>query len=154
MTSRNRALSGGFSLIEMLVVVVIMGLALSIFATFAPRGHAELELATSTDQLANTLRLARAQAIATQLPVVFAPSRDGHAFALVGQVQKLPSPVTVSVPTAAGITFLPDGSSSGGTILLAVGTRSRVIRVDWLTGRPIIVEFAVKPIVTCVPYQR
>ncbi len=35
----------------------------------------------------------------------------------------------------AGIAFLPDGSSSGGRVELADGSRHMQIGVEWLTGR-------------------
>ena len=35
----------------------------------------------------------------------------------------------------AAIRFLPDGSSTGGTVTLASGSRRASVGVDWLTGR-------------------
>jgi general secretion pathway protein H len=35
----------------------------------------------------------------------------------------------------AGIRFLPDGSSTGGRITVAVGEFEQLIDVDWVTGR-------------------
>jgi general secretion pathway protein H len=35
----------------------------------------------------------------------------------------------------AGITFAPDGSSSGGRVAMAEGGRRVLVGVDWLTGR-------------------
>ena len=42
---------------------------------------------------------------------------------------------TVPGPRLAGISFAPDGSSSGGRIVLADGGRRVQVGVDWLTGR-------------------
>jgi len=140
MTSRSSGRSRGFTLIEILVVLVIMGLALAIVAGFLPRGHVGLDLATSADQLAGTLRLARTRAIATQQPVVFAAAADGHGFLIDGKAQALPRSVVLSLPGAAWIRFAPDGSSSGGAIRLSAGTLSRTLRVDWLTGRTVVAD--------------
>lgn len=35
----------------------------------------------------------------------------------------------------AAISFAPDGSSSGGRVVLSVGDRREAIDVDWLTRR-------------------
>ncbi len=126
---------GGFTLIETLVVLVILGLALSIVAGFMPRGHATLDLATGADGLANTLRLARARAIAMQQPVVFTAAANGHGYLLDGTVRPLPPTLVLSMVGAPSIRFAPDGSSSGGAMRLAAGNLVRLLQVDWLTGR-------------------
>ena len=38
------------------------------------------------------------------------------------------------------IRFYPDGSSTGGRVTLASGTRAFLVDVDWLTGRVTIKE--------------
>jgi general secretion pathway protein H len=125
----------GFTLIETLVVLVILGVALSIVAGFVPRQHSTLDLATSADGLANTLRLARSRAIARQQPIVFAAVAGGHGYVLDGAVRALPAEVVMSMGGTSAIRFAPDGSSSGGTVVLAAGSLTRIVRVDWLTGR-------------------
>ncbi len=125
----------GFTLIEILVVLVILGLALSIFAGFVNRGHTTLDLTTGADGLANTLRLARAEAITRQVPVTFALAPDGRFYVLDGKRKPLPQAVTLTMAGQTAIRFAPDGSSSGGAIRLAAGVQTRTVRVDWLTGR-------------------
>ena len=46
----------------------------------------------------------------------------------------LPPGVALAAP-ADGISFAPDGSSSGGRIALATGPVRLEVAVDWLTGR-------------------
>ncbi len=125
----------GFTLIEILVVVVILALSLTIVAGFIPRGNTGLTLTTSAGQLVNMLRLAHAHAMATQRPVVFTVALDGHGFLLDRKVHRLPDTVLVSLPGAASIRFAPDGSSSGGIIRIQAGSLSKTVQVDWLTGR-------------------
>lgn len=134
MTSPNKN-RRGFTLIETLVVLVILGLALSIVAGFIPKGHGTLDLATNADGLANTLRLARSRAIARQQPIVFAAVPGGHGYVLDGVARPLPSTLILSMVGTPAIRFAPDGSSSGGTVVLAAGNMTRTLRVDWLTGR-------------------
>ncbi|HQT77042.1 MAG: hypothetical protein B7Z80_10805 [Rhodospirillales bacterium 20-64-7] len=131
----RRAGTAGFTLIETLVVLVILGLALGIVAGFANRGHTGLDLTTAADDLASALRLARARAIARQAPSVFAPTAGGHGYVLDGRAKTLPSSLVVSLAGLRSIRFAPDGSSSGGTIRLLQASASRSVRVDWLTGR-------------------
>ena len=130
--SKNRR---GFTLIETLVVMVILGLALSIVAGFIPRGHGALELATNADGLANTLRLARSHAIASQRTILFAAIPGGHGYILDGAARALPSTLELSMVGTSAIRFAPDGSSSGGVVVLAAGNLTRTLRIDWLTGR-------------------
>jgi general secretion pathway protein H len=125
----------GFTLIEMLVVLVILGLALAIVAGFLPRGYATVDLATGSDGLANTLRLARERAVTHQQPVTFTATVDGRFYVLDGQIRPLPPALSLGKASTPVIRFSPDGSSTGGTIWLTVGGRSRLVRVDQLTGR-------------------
>ena len=98
---QNAAPPPGFTLIEILVVLVILGLALSIVAGFAPIGRSTLNLAAATDIVANTLRLARVQAITRQQPVLFTLVAAGNGYAVDGTVRSLPNEVSASMDRAA-----------------------------------------------------
>src|ERR1700739_4781132 len=80
----------GFTLIETLVVLVILGLAMVVGAGVATRAHPGLDLVTGTDEVASGLRLARARAIARQAPVLFAAGPGGHGYVLGGRLHPLP----------------------------------------------------------------
>jgi general secretion pathway protein H len=58
--------------------------------------------------------------------------------------RRLPTNLSIELLTITGegrganiadIRFNPDGSSTGGRIVLAEGTRRTAVGVDWLTGR-------------------
>ncbi len=123
----------GFTLIETIVVIAVLGLALSVVASFVPRNHAALDLNTAADSVAEALRDARARAIAAQRDVTVAAAGQGHAYSVDSAVKPLPADVTLTA--AAPVRFAPDGSASGGTLRLDAGARSRVLRIDWLTGQ-------------------
>ncbi len=61
----------GFTLIELLVVLAIMGLAIVLIVGFKPPWSCGLGIDATASDLAAGLRLARAEAIAGNRPVVF-----------------------------------------------------------------------------------
>jgi general secretion pathway protein H len=99
---------------------------------------------TLLDELAAALRATRAQAIVQgraqgfELDVRDASYRgaDGHARALPKgmQVSITSAKEDQASPTIGRIRFFPDGSSTGGHIVLAHGARRWRIDVAWLTG--------------------
>ena len=125
MTSRNKAASG-FTLLEMLVTIAIMGIVLAVLAGFArPQSH-RLALEAATRDIARAMRMARGAAIAGGAPVAFA-------------MPVLPSWLTVvEQAPPGGIVFAPDGSASGGRVLLAGDGLAARVSADWLTGRVVI----------------
>jgi general secretion pathway protein H len=113
----------GFTLLEMLVVIAVMGLILLLITGYGPpRSHFLEEQAAARD-VAAAMRAARGQAIAGGQPVAFT-------------LPRLPAWLAVSVQAPpGGIVFAPDGSASGGRVLLDGNGREVVITADWLTGR-------------------
>ena len=130
----------GFTLIEMLVVLVILGLALGIVLLRGPLRSATLDVRTAAAQVAQGMRLARARAIQTDRLVAVAVDANTHLFQVGGSPpQALPNTVAITVDGGAGeterIVFEPDGSASGGRVDLASGGGRMRVAVDWLTGR-------------------
>jgi len=123
MTSRNR---GGFTLLELLVVIVVMSLLLGLLTVFGPMGSRWQRTRGAAHNIAAAMVLARGQAIAS-----------GRAVAL--RVPDEPSWLDVTV-TPGKIIFEPDGSATGGTVELQEGGRRIVVSADWLTGRVSIDE--------------
>jgi prepilin-type N-terminal cleavage/methylation domain-containing protein len=62
----NRRGTAGFTLIEMIVVLVVLGLALGLVMTRGPVHSRRLELDATARQVAGALRLARSRAIAEE----------------------------------------------------------------------------------------
>lgn len=135
--SRSRA-EAGFTLLEMTIVLVILGLALGLVALRGPMRSRGLELRAATEQLAETLRAARAEAIAGDHAVDVALQPGGYRVG-TGRFHPLPgialSSRTLIGAAQPGIRFAADGSSSGGIVAVADGARAARITVDWLTGR-------------------
>lgn len=127
----NRGHEGGFTLLEMVIVLVILGLMLALVVTRGPMHSARLDTEAAVRELAGALRLARGRAIAHDQTVSVALT--SHTY----QIDGLPLhtvPTDVALAGNALIRFSPDGSSSGGTVLVQTPTSRTSIVVSWLTG--------------------
>ena len=135
----------GFTLIEVIVTLAILGFALVLVAGYKPPWSSGLGLKGTASELASGLRLARSEAIAGNRPVAFDLDVSGHLYRVgAGAKRRLPANLSIELLTIGGesrgvsvgdIRFNPDGSSTGGRIALADGTRRVAVGVDWLTGR-------------------
>lgn len=130
-----RRREAGFTLIEILVVLVILGLVAGLVLGRGPQRSATLDLRSQAGQLAQTLRGARGRAIATNRVVRVRIDVAQRRFAADGEaIRSLPPPMQIAT-TAAVFAFAPDGSASGGRITLGEGSARIQVAVDWLTGR-------------------
>ncbi len=125
----------------MLVVLVVLGLMVGLVVARGPQRSTALQMRAAVSTMVAELRNTRARAIAgnTRLVLGFDPKR--HLYQAQGEAARtLPPELAFSVvgrSDAGGpeISFAPDGSSSGGRILFAAGSRRRLVDVSWLTGR-------------------
>ncbi|HEU0278121.1 MAG TPA: GspH/FimT family pseudopilin [Rhodanobacteraceae bacterium] len=133
----------GFTLIEMLAVIVLIAIGASV-AAVSLHGRSRGELSAAAQGIAAGLRDTRTRAMAHGKPEWFTLDLKTHAYRVPGRPPRgLPAAATLAATTAkvgpqpagvARIGYFPDGSSSGGHITLS--ERHRVLRVDvdWLTG--------------------
>lgn len=136
----------GFTLMELLVVLVIAGLAVSLVGPGFQRLLPGLGLEAEARSLAAMLRHARSQAILSGAPVSISQDLQSGALRLSYRETPYQPPKGLEVTLEGGehsgdaggaqILFYPPGDSSGGslTVKLEEG-QSRVIVVDWLSGR-------------------
>ena len=135
----------GFTLIEVIVTLAILGFALVLVTGYKPPWSSGLGLKGTAAELASGLRLARSEAIVENRSVAFSLDVIGHRYRVgTASARRLPANLSLELLTIAGekqqasigdIRFHPDGSSSGGRIALADGQRRLAVGVDWLTGR-------------------
>jgi prepilin-type N-terminal cleavage/methylation domain-containing protein len=117
----------GYTLVELLIVLAIMGLLAMVAAPLLSGPTERLQATAATRFLAERLRAARELAVdkgTTQRIVV------GRSLAPRG------TKLLFHGPLRNEIDFFPDGSTSGGTIVVVTsgGTRHRV-RVQWPAGQ-------------------
>lgn len=140
------AKSKGFTLVELLVVLIVIGLLVSLAPIALHRAIPSLELRTTTRELAAALRNTRGVAIRDNRETALTLDVDANWYRLDGRKdeREIPSDIELKLLTAtvelegegAGrIRFFPDGTSTGGQITLARDDDTYYILIDWLSGR-------------------
>ncbi|RMD61462.1 MAG: type II secretion system protein GspH [Alphaproteobacteria bacterium] len=145
-----RAHSGGFTLIEILVVLLVMGLLVSAVPIAFSRIVPTFEARSAARELAAVLREARSRAVRDNRETTLVVDTQAKAYSLDGDLQAALDPdLDVSMvaaqserlgDAAAAIRFYPDGTATGGRITLERNHRAYHVIVDWLTGRVRLVE--------------
>ena len=117
----------GFTLIELLVVLTIGAL---MAAVALPRVWTLLrpDIDRTTRRVALAIRDQRSTAMRTGYTVSVTDPRCCRCFRTV------PSSPDVAFGER-GLVFFPNGTSTGGTLVLEASDGRRAVNVDWLTGR-------------------
>ena len=147
MSTENRQLctQGGFTLLEILVVLVIATLLFTLIPPLFSGALPGVRLKGAVRDLAVVMRDVRSQAIITNTEQTIHIDTETQAYHVgSGKPSALPEGVTITMQPHAEETrletaqpylrFFPDGSSSGGQFILQDGSRSYQLDVDWLTG--------------------
>jgi len=140
----RRRKSAGFTLIEIMVVMVIIALIMGLVATSMSRSISGAEARAASRKLVASLRYTRARAIIDKAEQVFLVDTETRSYQAPGRDKvELPEGVDLTITTASselvtdavsGIRFFPDGGSTGGHIELTVNKREYRVNVAWLTG--------------------
>jgi general secretion pathway protein H len=146
-TSRagNRADADGFTLLELLIVLVILGVTVTLAVPVFIRAMPGVEAKAAARDVAATLRAARSLAIAGNREITVAVDLDQRAVDVAGmRRQTIGAGIGISLYTAAEelidrgagrIRFYPDGTSTGGGVRLSAGERQYDVLVDWISGK-------------------
>ncbi|HSA82840.1 MAG TPA: GspH/FimT family pseudopilin [Geminicoccaceae bacterium] len=136
----------GFTLIELMVVLAIVGLMLVLVPGFLWRSQPGVEVRVAARALADGLRQTRSDALAANRERVFTvdvaerhfrPGQDRPLEPLNGALElDLETARSELVDAGSGqIRFFPDGSSTGGRITVTMQEQRAAVVVDWLTGQ-------------------
>jgi general secretion pathway protein H len=144
MNPRQRFRAAGFSLIELMFVMVLVVALFGLVGTSIGRSLAGAELRNEVREVIAGLRFTRGQAVIQRREQVFRVDADRLTWQAAGRdPQELPEGLDITLSTArsemtgenaGGIRFFPDGSSTGGSVLLSVDERKWYVTVGWLTG--------------------
>lgn len=142
----KKSFSGGFSLLELMLVLLLLGLVYGLAGPTLGGGSVGLEMKAAARQLAAGLRKARSVAVSQRRESVLSLDVEARTFSVTGDAKTyaLPTRLDLRLFTAqsevvqgqtGNIRFFADGSSTGGRITLGSGEARQEVDVDWLTGR-------------------
>jgi general secretion pathway protein H len=133
----------GYTLIEVVAVLLVLALAAGLVAPAVGRSVDALRTRAEIAGVASFLRGARAHAITREAPCEVRVDRDARMLVLhtgeTGRVTKRVSAalrIVAEAGPAGTIIFYPHGRSSGGQLRIeAPGPRVYVLTIDAMTGR-------------------
>ncbi|MEE2525563.1 GspH/FimT family protein [Hyphobacterium sp. HN65] len=135
----------GYTLTELLVVLVVLGLAVALVAPALFRSSPQSRLNNSLAQLEQAARLAQTQARLTGQDTLLQVDLDDRTLTLFPGEEsfQLDRAVEIRATVAeheldgnlASIRFFPEGVTTGGTFLLTLDNRQEALRISWITGR-------------------
>jgi general secretion pathway protein H len=140
----------GFTLIEIIAVIMLIALILTVVSVSVGSGLSGARVSAAGRELVAAMRHTRGQAIVKRESQVFSIDLENRRYTAPGRKEtELPKDMEIRVLTAreeliddgtAGIRFFPDGSSTGGRVTLLMGEREWIIEVQWLTGEVVLFQ--------------
>ena len=141
-TSSNRA---GFTLTELLVALVVLGLAVALVAPMLFRNSPGRDLRHSVEIFETAARMARTEARLTGRDTLLRVDVSARALTILPseRVFHLSRGIELRATVAdreldgniASVRFFPEGATTGGTFLLTLEENERALRISWLTGQ-------------------
>jgi general secretion pathway protein H len=142
--TRNMHSQSGYTLVEMLVVLVLLGMATAISLPYATSSGQAQKLDATASQLAALFRQAQTLAYVTNKVVKVSFERDSRKWLVndgAPQLQ-LDQSLTITALTVEGqvseklisYQFFPVGGSSGGRVVLEANKNKVTVDLNWLTG--------------------
>ena len=142
--SQNCNRSQGFSLIELLVVLILIGIMAGVTGPAVGRFLNTLAVKKQTEQVMSAIRYARLRAISRGRLLVMSVTEgeEGRSFTLSGAVNEV-RPLHFDEDTTLEVNpgelvFLPEGYATPGKLTLKNGGLTEVIEIDPLTALPML----------------
>jgi general secretion pathway protein H len=143
-SSHGLRLTRGFSLLELMVVMVLIVLLFAVVGVSVSRSVSGAEIRNAAREVTAGLRHTRGQAIIQRQQQTFTVDANARTWqAAGGDPVPIPEGMDITLNTArseltgegaGGIRFYPDGASTGGSVVLHINDREWHITVAWLTG--------------------
>jgi general secretion pathway protein H len=137
-------------LLELIVVLVLIATATALTATVISAGLPGQQLRGAAREMAAQLRYTRAQAIVTGKSQVFFVNADSRDWTAPNHRHgTLPKTVDIVATSArieqpergvAAFRFFPDGSATGGRLMLQHDKAAWQLDIDWLTGQVTVIR--------------
>src|ERR1700722_20226910 len=154
MRSPSYAKQTGFSLIEIVAVLFLIGLALAVVMFSFSKTLTSARIEAASRDLVAALRYTRGQAIVRGQQQELDIDVEHNTYQAPGKpIVQLPHEMHMALVTAeieqtgaasGRIRFFPDGASTGGHITVFMGQRRCQVNVSWLTGQVVREELAVR----------
>ncbi len=130
---QNPGMSRGFTLVELLVVLVILALVMSIATPVLFEANERGRLDGATAQVYDGLRRARSAAVTSGNPVTLDVRQlvKDSAIEIISGLPDAPNTPLI---------FYPDGSATRARFTFVLGEQRRSLSVDWLTGHAALAE--------------
>lgn len=139
-------LNGGFTLLELTVVLFIVVLGFSVLGINLSSGNDATELKAASRDIVSALRFARGQALISHEEATVTIDLTENTYTVSGRdnVYSISNAIDITLVTAqdelsgngsASIRFFADGSSTGGRVILELGKSAKQIDINWLTGQ-------------------
>jgi general secretion pathway protein H len=135
----------GYTLIEMIVVLGVLALVLSTTLSFNVPGSKSRKLQNQAKEISMMLKAARTEAIIKNAETSVEADLSANALSIHGKSERLfiDKRLRLKLMTArqevmgdkGSIRFFPNGTSTGGVVMLQSGQRSAAVHVDWLTAK-------------------
>lgn len=134
----------GFSLMELVAVMALLAIAIAVVSFGFSKSLTSAKIEAASRDLAAMLKYTRGQAIAKGEQQIFEINVETNSYKAPGRpMVRLPASMHLGLLTASNeltsaqsgsIRFYPDGSSTGGHVMVYLGKREWRINVSWLTG--------------------
>jgi len=135
----------GFTLIELVAVVALIGIALSVVSLSFSKSMNSAKVQAASRDLVAALRYTRGQAIVKNKQAALDLDMQNNTYQARGKpLVKLPKEMHMTLLTAQSeqtgttsgrIRFFADGASTGGHVSIFAGQREWRVNVSWLTGQ-------------------
>ncbi|MGR9106179.1 MAG: GspH/FimT family protein [Gammaproteobacteria bacterium] len=146
LSARNENRAAGFTLLELLLVLTIAVIAMVVVVPNFAKGIDAVRLQSTSREIASALRYLRGHAVSQHVQAEFNVDVDANVYRITGRQKNYTVPRSIKMrlitadteitgANSGTIRFFPDGSSTGGRVILRTGNRKRLLDVNWLTGQ-------------------